>query len=87
MVFYLKSNVRPGHMQVEVKRDKNEVRLWTVLKSHSSTKDVKPEKDNYTRITKSKVTCSKHIRKQIIHIFNKYIFQSKNCRHLNKLQA
>lgn len=75
MVFYLESDVRPGHMQEEVKRDKNEVGLWTMLKSHSSTEEVKPEEDKYTRSTKSEVTCSKYMRKHIMYIFNKHIFQ------------
>lgn len=74
MVLHLKSDVHPGHMQVEVKRDKNEDGIWTVLKSHSSAKEVKVEKDKYTHITKSKVTCSKYIRKHIMFIFNKCMF-------------
>lgn len=74
-------------MQVEVKRDKNEVGLWIVLKTHSSTKEVKPEKDKYTCITKNVVTRSMYIRKHIMYTFNKCIFQSKNSRNLNKLQV
>lgn len=87
MVFYLKNNIHPGHTQVEVKRDKNEVGFWTVLKSRSSTKEVKPEKDKYTHITKSEATCSKYINIYITCFLNKHIIQSKNSRNLNKLQV
>lgn len=74
-------------MQVEVKRAKYEAGLWTELKRHSSAKEVKPEKDKQTPITNRDVTCSTYLRKHIMYIFNKSIFQSKNSRNLNKLQV